>query len=506
MSILFLAPSLACRPAAPTQQQRLAAIQGIHAGTLEEYSETGWPYTYHPMIYAAWAYESRGRVDGALESRLRSGNDIFQALRADIAAQAREGAQKLDEDRFLGFIPEEGIRSETSGLMNEEVLGLYAFTRAWTASITAKHPDAPQQIIALLGKAYSGRPDLAEMPIGEQAETENTRWRDWLQMALAACGEPGVRAVLDLDHRLEQLQTLVPDENFWDGRLTHAFILRSIQLARGAALDTILEELAQYRTGGKVTGLHGWMYWNLAWTLEADGGMFPYTENDYKRVDEFLSGGLMEGPLGEGEEAEVIADALARVPSPEQADRFFGMIEDDRLSCERRQVAYLGLQRMLLTPISSWQADREKRNELRERSAQVLERGALACGNGPLLELYSSILTAFTGGFGKAEPGETLTDDQLVRVHEAFVALLPSLKTADERAEAVKLLQWGLAQPDYMMAHPELSKFRDAFIKTHEDWSVSTNFEGSKISREEFERLMDWFRSSLGEESVWVNE
>jgi hypothetical protein len=514
MSIaLVLLLGTSCKPGYETQKDFRSEVQWIYQGLMEQYGQydpkdpaaSQWTFSYHPMIHAAWIYKSRLRVSRRIESQLRQGNDILWRLDGDLKAQVAEGATSLDRDRFLALIEDDGIRSRTLELMDSGIPSLNAFARAFIEPVAEGSQDLPEMILRLLGKAYAARPEICELPAAGPIEDADTRWRDWLHISLAASGKAGTSAVIDWDDQIDDLQDLVPDHDFWDGRLSHAYSLRTLQLAKGEAVDRILEELAGYREGGEVAGFHGWMYWDLAWSVGSDGSMYPYSEEQVARVSEFLIGGLTDGPLGEGQEARVVADALGRAPSAGFFDRLVEFATNENLPCERRQVGYLGLATMLRAPLGRWADGSAGKDEYRRKSVAVVEKGGLLCGNVPLLEFYASLMTAF-GPSEAASPDEKLTDEQMLGIHQAFVELLPELKTADERGLALDLLLWALVQPDFMIHHPELSHYRDIFLGICDDWMETTVFEGSVITGEDLERLITLFRHTLGEGSVWENE
>jgi len=510
---LVLLLGTSCKPGYETQKDFRSEVQSIYQGLTEQYGQydpkdpaaSQWTFSYHPMVHAAWIYKSRLGVNRGIEAQLREGNDILWRLDGDLKAQVAEGATGLDGDRFLALIDDDGIRSRTTELMDSGIPSLNAFARAFIEKVAAGSQDLPEMILRLLGKAYAARPEICELPVAEPIEDSDTRWRDWLHISLAATGTPGTTAVIDWDDQIEDLQDLVPDHDFWDGRLSHAYTLRSLQLAKGEALDRILQELARYREGGEVSGFHAWMYWDLGWSVGSDGSMYPYTEEQVARVKEFLIGGLADGPLGEGQEAQVVSDALGRVPSAEFFERLLEVATNLNLPCERRQVGYLGLATMLRAPLARWADGSAGKDEYRRKSVALVEKGGLLCGNVPLLEFYASLMTAFSPSAG-TPPEEKLTDEQMLGIHQAFVELLPDLKTADERALALDLLLWALVQPDFMMRHPELSHYRDIFLGICEDWMETTTFEGSVMTGEDLERLITLFRHTLGEESIWENE
>ncbi len=494
VSILFAS----CQPPVTTADSE-AAITEIYHRAIDEYGsyqpedpdpET-WPYNYHPLLYAAWVYEGRQRVDRQLKDCINDGLTAYITLLDDLQSQIAGDAPEFDSARFLGLISDDAVRGEAERFMNGGIMPLHAFARAWMAPIIEEYPDAPGAILTLLGKNFDGKPHLCRLA-GENGDDGSAyATRDWLQLALGACGEDGVRAVLDFDNRLEDLQELAPFDDFWDGELTIPYNLRSIQFARAEALDAILENLDPYRTGGEVSGLHSWMYWDLAWSLGITGGVFPYSGEDFERVHAFLQDGLIRGPLAEGEEAWVIAESLGHVPSAGGAPWLLEVIENFDLPCERRKIGYVGLSAKYGSPVVGWESDQTVIEEFRARSVAALELGPFDCGNMPLLELFVSVNSAFRD-VTRETPWVELTDSEMVRLHEAFIDLLPGLTTADERAKALGMASFELMQPEFMMAHPELSWFRDELIAIHNDWSETTSFEGAEITEDDFKVLLDW--------------
>jgi hypothetical protein len=307
--------------------------------------------------------------------------------------------------------------------------------------------------------------------------------------------------VIEWDNEIEELQDLVPDQPFWDGKLSQAYTLRSIQLAGAAVADTVLTELGIYREGGEVSGFHRWMYWNLAYTLETGGAMNSYTSEQVARVEEFLTGALMTGPLGHGMEAEVVSDALGRAPSVYFAAGAFNLAGDTEVECDRRKLAYISLSKMFIVPLENWVPDMVTLEDLRAKLVDLLSIGPLACGDTAVLDLYGMGLDNFSPLYATID-GAAFTDDEMVRLHNSFVELLPELVTADERYNALDLLLWGMAQPEFMMAHPELSYYRENFLTICEDWAVTTTFENSKVTEDDFVRVLNLFRNSLGSSEV----
>jgi hypothetical protein len=500
LAFLTLAAILGMTSCVPpdTPARREKAIQNLYDKILKTSTGlNGWNYTYHPMILAAWEHKSRGRINSRIEALLESGNDTFQALSAEVSAQAAEGGETLNMDRFGSVISDQAVRDATVSLVREGVPAVHAYARAYMQSIIPGNSELPGQILIQLAKLYAEDPSLLEVPTGETTETDQTRWRDWLHDALAGCGLAGVLTALDFDHQIEDMQKYV-EEDFWEGRLSIAYNLRGIQLARSQALEAILREIEPYRKGGKVSGFHDWMYYNLAWSLHDTGGLFPYTEQDRQRIDTFLQEGLETGPLGDGEEAQAIAKAIGKAPSTDEAGRLFGMINRENLPCERKQLAYTGLAAMFLVDLGSWAPDPTSQEWLRNGVMGIVEKGALPCGNGPLFKFYEAVLTGFTKNTGPQYPGSLFSDEQLIKMHETFIGLLPGFKSADDRASALYLLLYGFLQTEFMMRHPELGRYRDTLLQIYDDWSTTTTFENASIGEEDFRSLLQDFRDSLG--------
>ena len=485
----------------------------IYGDLMEEYGRynpadpqmSEWRYSYHPMVHAAWIYRSKLLADSGFSNSMRSAGDTFWQLDANITAQIREGKQELDRDRFLGVIDDVELRARTTELMDDGIGSLNAYARAVMESIALRYENTPEMILNLLGKLYADNPEIAEMPVGTPEENDLSRSRDWLQIALAATGSDGVNALLDWDAKMESLQNLVPEENFWNGRLTHAYVLRTIQLAKAQALGPIMRELAGYRSGGTVSDFHRWMHWDIGRTIDGGGDMYPYTDEDRVNIDDFFTGALLEGPYGEGEEARVVAETLGRSPSMAIVDQFVTLARSTDLECGRRQLGYIGLTESFNVPFYEWLETIDAREQLRETAVQLLEDGGLECGNVPVLGLYSGVLFAASDRLQSVKPA-WLTDNHMRRIHEAFIALLPDLVTADERAVALDLLIHDLLQPQFMMAHPELTRYREIFLGIYEDWSETTTFEDSVITEPQFAMMLGMFRTSLGYESQWADE
>lgn len=510
--IMILVPLLqaACKPREISPEERIARIKEIHDKLVAEYGpyypdsrgEGSWPYNYHPILYAAWEFEGTQDLDSRFEGRIGEGFNAYSALRKDLEAQVAEGKTVVETERFLNLIGDETMKGETKRFMDDGILALHAFARAWVGPVLTEFPDAPSQMLVMLGRNFTGRPEILSRDTA--SDSLSLEWRDWLHIALGACGESGVREVLEFDRGLEDLQQIVPFDDLWAGQMTIALNLRSIQLARAEAIDLLIEDLAPYQAGGKVPGFQTWIYWNLGWTLHDTGGIYPYTGEDWQRVNSFLEDRLLNGPAGEGEEAWVIADALGRLQYRGEAERFLGLIANLDLPCERRKLGYMGLTEIYNAPVLAWETDPSAVEDLRVRSVAALEHGPLDCGNEPLLEFFRGVIFAFSD-YTSHDPEAQLTDEELVRVHRAFMEVLPTLVTADERWLGLSTVIMDLFKPEFNEAHPELSGYRDTLLQIHDDWAQSTDFEGAEVKPEDFQMLLDVLASNLGGNSIWVN-
>ena len=386
-ALILLSIILSCAPGPENPQQADKSIRTIYDRVLKEKGGLdNWKLFYHPMIYAAWEYKGRGRADRATEDLLRKGNTTFWALQDDVAKQSQAGGVTLNRQEFLAIIPDQPVRDETSKLIDSGVPAVHAFARAYIESIIPSHADLPQQILIQLGKLYTGKPELIEVESGEPTENDNTHWRDWLHDTLAGCGLAGVLTIVEFDHQMDDLQKSV-DANFWDGRLSIAYNLRSIQLARAQALEPIFRELEPLHQGGQVGGFATWMYYNLAYTLHSEGGLFPYSPDEITKINDLIQQGLVSGPLGDGEEAKTIADSIGQAPSVEEANRLFDLIGNASLPCERHELGYQGLAKMFLEPVETWASDPASQQTLRSGVIAVMEKGILSCGNPPLIKI-----------------------------------------------------------------------------------------------------------------------
>lgn len=463
---------------------------------------SNWPHPYHPIIHFAWVHKGGERVDRELANRLREMNDIYWALDDDLKKQVSEGKTSFDRERFLAIIDDEQLVARTSELIAEGVTAIYAFARAGVESVRTDRNNIPEEILRQLGSLYDSRSDLLDVPVGEPATDDDSQWRDWLHTALAATGESGVKAILDWNSQIESLQDLAPDQPFWDGRLTHAMSLRSIQLARRSALDTIFSELGQYRDGGGISDFHKWMYWNLARTTWDSGGMYPYTDDDVNLIVDFLmSGGLENGPTGEGEEAWVIADALGRAPSWQWANALFQEATSNITEQVRRDLCFTAIARMLHMPVKAWLTTTDSALLLKGKVLSQIE-DRLLVSNGELLKLYSGILTAFSADQASFLDCE-LTDDELFRIHDAFIILLPELTIADDRAAALDLLRWGLMQHEFTLWHEDANRYYDPLTEIYYDWILTTTFENSETTAEQFTILLLNLRMILNIDIPW---
>jgi len=503
--LILLVSATGCPPREEIKPDFRSQVQAIYQDLLKKYGPydpanpdaSTWTYSYHPMIHAAWVWMGKQSVDRDFEKRLKEGAEQFSVLKAFAADQATSGVTESDRDQFLASISDTAVRDATAVLIDDGISPLNAYARAFMSDVLGKWPEAPGMILILLGKAYADRPEICEFPVGSAPVDEDTEWRDWLHMAVAAAGKPGVQEVIDWDDRIEDLQDLVPDQPFWDGRLTHAYTLRSIQLGRGEAYDPIMEALSGYRAGGNVSGLHSWMYWDIAWRAFAGGGMFPYKSEEMDGIDEFIMAGFTQGPMGEGEEAWVIADALGRAPSERFAVQLADALAGD-MTCERKQLGYTALAAMLNTPLSTWLVDKESTGRVRAATVGAIGSGKIECATLDLLSLYRAALNVFVFSAGdKLEP--ELTDEEMVVINGAFMTLAPQLTTADERASALDLLLWGVMQPDFMVVHAEFRRYYQTLVDLHDDWERTTTFENSETTEEDFVRLLRLFRNELGD-------
>ena len=512
--ILISASVSSCRIAEPTAEERIAEITSFYEGLVEEYGPyypddpgvAGWPYQYHPILYAAWVFEGGKSVNRDLESRLREGFVIYTILQNDLAAQVAESGTNVDKIRSISLIDDLTLKSETEALIDEGIIAPLAFARIWMAPIMEDYPDAPAEMLILLGKIYDGHPELCQRADETSVAGEDVIWRNWLHVAIAACGSEGIRTVLEFDRSLEDLQEIVPFDDLWAGQNSIPYNLRCFQFARAEALDESIEHLGRNRDGGEVGGLDAWLYWNLAWTADSSGGMFLYPEDDYRRVEEFLLDGVMEGPPSKGEEAWIVAERMADFPSPELADVFLDLVEDPEISCERKVIGIWGLIRIYEKPVSGWSIDPDETAEIRTRSVDILSIGPLQCGNEQLLELIAGVASGFSDDSGQ-HPEVDLTGEEMVDLHFAFKELLPQLETADERARGLGVASFSLAPPGFLDDKPELSDYRDVLLQVHDEWSESTSFEDSDISESDFGVLLMALRMTLGdEENPWEEE
>ncbi|MCX6645700.1 MAG: hypothetical protein NTY09_05000 [bacterium] len=470
--------------------------------TPENPAQSSWKLSYHPIIYFAWEYKGNQSVNRNLENQLRELDGTYWTLDQDLTDQVAEGNTSFDRERFLALIEDEQVRERTSTLIDEGVTAIYAYARAAVEPLKNAHPDLPEQVLRLLGKLYETRNDLLEVPTTQPVVDEDTKWRDWLHTVLAATGSDGVWAILDWDKQIENLQIMAPDQPFWDGRLTHAMTLRSLQLARSSALGTFVSDLAQYDNGGVVSGLARWMYWDLAKTAWEKGGMFPYTEGDVSAIVDFLiEKGLLNGPMSEGGEARSISDALGRAPSMDWINELFRVAELQTTPQERRDLCYSAIAKMLQSPDLNWLTNSESAGWLKEKILAGLDNRSLI-GNAELLELYAGVLLAFQSETARRLDVE-LTHDDLMRIHSDFIAFMRTLTDTDECAAALRLFQWGIMQPDFTSTLEDSTVFFGPLTEIYNDWGQSTTFENSVTSEEEFGIIYRYFGRVLGIGIPW---
>jgi hypothetical protein len=465
--------------------------------------QTSWTHSYHPVIWFAWIFKGDQRTNGNIERRLSELETTYWLLDDDISKQVAEGKTALDRERFLGLIGDETARQRTSELMDSGVQAIYAYARAAVEPLESEFNDLPEQVLRLLGKLYKDRSDLLEVPVGQPAIDDGTKWRDWLHTVLAATGGDGVRAILDWDREIESLQDIAPDQPFWSGRLTHAMTLRTLQLARSSALDILISELAPYHAGGQVSGLGKWVYWDLAKTAWETGGMWPYSEEDVKNtiVQFLIVGGILQGPMGDGEEARVAADALGRAPSYEWAIALLQVAEGQTTEQDRRDLCFSTVAQMLHIPINTWLTSPDAAMLLKGKILSLIEDRSLV-NDKELLELYSGIMKAFSKEQASSI-GAQLTSDELVRIHNAFLEFMPTLTSADDRAIALDFFTWGLMQPDFVAQNEEAQGYFEPLTTIYVDWGTSTTFENSRVTEEEFGILYRYFGRLLGFGISW---
>ncbi|HDS30076.1 MAG TPA: hypothetical protein ENN67_03445, partial [Firmicutes bacterium] len=299
VAAIFSIADTACTPRSPQDVERLKGILEIYNGLLEDYGpyypdnpgESGWNFNYHPAIYATWVFEGKKNLETSFENKLKEGFKIFSALKKDLQNQISEGGAVVDKERFLSQIENQKLRDDTASFMDQGgILALHAFARAWAEPVISEFPDAPQKMLVMLGRNYTGRPEILLIdPVGV-SDPLAIEWRDWLHTAIGACGEKGIGVILEFNRGLDDVnKTIVPFDDFWTGQVTMAYNLRAIQFGKAEALDLILNELGQYRDGGEVGKLHAWMYWDLAWSIHDPGGIYPYSDEDIRKVNEFIN-------------------------------------------------------------------------------------------------------------------------------------------------------------------------------------------------------------------------
>jgi len=491
----------------PIQPDFYASVQKIYLDLLnndynpETAGQAAWPYSYHAMLYSAWVFKGRGNVDADFEKKYREGNDLFWELNGEVIRQIDNGAGTLDVGLFLALIHDETLHSRTAELIDGGTSALNAFVRAFVELSASddeeKIPDY-EKILVLLGKLYTAHPELCELPTEEPMSTDDSEWRDFLQKCLAATGDEGMKGLIEWDKQLENLQDLIPDEPFWDGRLTHAFTLRSIQQAGSPAIPLLLAELGNYREGGVVSGFHKWIYWDLAQAAYYGNPIVPLQQDEIETITDFLTAGLAEGPTGKGEEAYVIANSIGLAPSVPYAEKIFDLIENENTECVRRQLGYTALGDMFYSPEKAWLKDPEIKKSFKSRVVNAIADADSSCGQVPLLNFYKGTLLAFYPRLYGAPEDWELNHQDMVRINEAFRRLVPELDTAEERYRALDLLLTRVGQPDFLIFYDKAADYHDFLVGLHDDWQTSTTFEGTEITKDDFDSLLRLFHNQLG--------
>ena len=508
--ILICAILPACNPANLLQQDLRSSVDKSWQEwvsengdyTPENLDESPWKFSYHPIIYLAWKYKGSLRTDSDLETRLHELNDGYWTLDRDLSDQVAEGNTSFDRDRFLALIDDTTARDRTSMLIDEGVQAIYAYARAVVEPLRNTHDDLPEQVLRLLGKLYSMNSGLLEVPTSRPVIDDETKWRDWLHAVIAACGEDGVNAILVWDGEIESLQDLAPDQPFWDGRLTHAMTLRSLQLARHEALQPLISKIQPYHEGGEVPYLEKWIYWNLVKTAWEGGGMYPYTDEDTSTItDVLIKDGLLDGPMGEGEEAQIIVNALGMAPSMGWIYALFQIGESQVTPQERRDLCWSSLSQMLENPDTSWLTTSETATWLKDHTLAVLDDRSFI-NNPELLRLYSGVLRIFQSRTARNLDVQ-LTGDDLLRIHLDFIALMQTITDTDERAIALDLFRWGLMQPEFITSLSDSTDLFAPLTDIYYDWGETTTFDTSQTTDIEFGILYRYFGRVLGIGIPW---
>jgi len=512
--ILLILPVLIISCPEPVRKDFYLSVQDIYFDLEEnEYNpenegQAAWPYSYHPMLHAAWIFKGDEYAHSSIEEEFRRGNDKFWQLNSEIERQIAIGNETLDTEALFGLIVDDVVRNYTVDYYeNENIAPLNAYTRAFCElsgidSETGSFPEVRSvvsQLLVLLGQLYTDRPDLCEIPKVAVEADDDSRWRDWLQRCLAST-EMSCREVIKWDLQLEKLQDLVPDEPFWDGSLTHAYTLRSLQLGESNSLEGLMELLDDNREDEIISGFESWIYWNLAYTVHSGNGLTPYSDDEVGRIGSFLFTGLVEGGLGENEKAWVIADALGRAPSVYYAEILFTIIEDENISCERRQLCYSSLGNMFYVPLRTWLSDQETKTSMKARAVNILSEPDVGCGQVSVLKLYKGVMAAYKPRLYGAPEDWEFNHDDYVRVNESFRGFSDELDTAEERLRALDLLlmEGGVGQPDFLMFYKDHEEYYEFLADLHEDWASTTTFEGTDVDREDFDSLLRLFNNSLG--------
>lgn len=510
IAILLLSTILTTACPGPEQKNFYASVQDIYLDLEEnQYNpenpgQETWPYSYHMMLYAAWVQIGKTDIDSDYEDNLRAGGDTYWELYGEIERQIDAGYDEFNEDELFGIIEDEQIRESALEYYHDhDISPLAAYTRAFGDYIESTlDPNfvvwAPNYAITLLGRLYTERPDLCDNPQNTPAEDEDSRWRDWLQNYLSS-SEARCSVLIDWNRQISTLQELVPDEPFWDGRLTHAFTLRSLQRGGAFSLKNLMLHLQNARLEGRsVSGFLKWAYWNLAYTAYAGNSIAPYTDEDITEINTFLIEGLKTGGTNIDEEAWIVADALGRAPAPYYAEQLFDIIDDENTSCELRQLCYTSLGNMFYVDPNSWLPDLTQREYLKDRAVDMMASPDTSCGVIPVMDLYKGVTRSFYP-YLYGEPLDwELDHDDFVKINEAFRGMTPEFVTTEERVRAIDLLLTKIGQPDFLIFYDNADDYHSFLMELHTEWSESTDLEGSDMERDDVENLLRLFRNSLG--------
>jgi hypothetical protein len=469
-----------------TAEKILEKYKGVQAeyniDQFAEYSDSDWTYTYHPYLYAAWIVIGEANPAVLDDESIDAGRETYRKIWNELVLQAQEGKTRFDVNALRNLIDDETLRQETTQLIGEGVLAHYAYVRAW-ASENVTSEEKLNDIFRRLGKLYAENPQLLESSDAKNALSEE---RDWYEMLIAGTGDRGVDASINLVKKFDTDTDIGDSVDYWDGSVTHVFLLSSIQAARSEAIEKMETLIDAHYSGDAEDSVSDefidWALWDLVWTLHSTGGVYPYSNSDRDNLGRFIDNSIDNGSERLKED---IADAIAKAPHPDELSRLFNLLNDSTLDCAVHSIAYRGLAGIFRNPSELWTNSEDDIPYVKSWCLQFMSDQPLECGSENQMDFMGSSIRAFMdipGGF---------SSDELVQAHDDLFAIFDKLESADERFEALMIINFDIVTAEDMLNHPELEKYLDRILALHRKWSETTNFENSEVTEDDFQVLLD---------------